>query len=144
MEEIWKPVPSKAGVQASSLGRVKLPEGSMPMPFGGERTYQTIPRYGVKQRANKTALHEYYGIQSRALGNMKVHRLVCEAFHGPAPFPRAVVIHLNEDALDNRPENLRWGTQKENMNMPRFIEYCRSRTGDNSPARKGKARKAGA
>jgi hypothetical protein len=53
-----------------------------------------------------------------------------------------VVLHLNEDALDNRPENLRWGTQKENLNMPKFIEYCKGRTGENSPSAKAKAKYA--
>lgn len=77
------------------------------------------------------------GLVNRKFGNMKIHRLVCEAFHGPAPFERAVVIHIDENALNNRSENLRWGTQKENLNMPKFVEYCKSRTGENSPAIKG-------
>jgi len=47
------------------------------------------------------------------------------------------VIHINENALDNRPENLKWGTQKENLNMPSFIEYCKGRTGEESPRTKG-------
>ena len=108
------------------------------MPNGGMRKTQPVPTYGVKTRASKAARHKYMGIMNKHLGNMKVHRLVCEAFHGPAPFAGAVVIHLDEDATNNRPENLRWGTQKENLNMPGFIAYCKARTGDNSPARKGK------
>jgi hypothetical protein len=80
------------------------------------------------------------GMVSIKFGSMKVHRLVCEAFHGPPPFEKAVVIHIDENALNNRPENLRWGTQKENMNMPGFVAYCKSRTGDNSPTKKHKAR----
>ena len=72
---------------------------------------------------------------------MKIHRLVCEAFHGPAPSKRSVVLHLDENALNNNPENLRWGTQKENLNMPKFIEYCKSRIGANSPVTKGIKRK---
>lgn len=57
----------------------------------------------------------------------KVHQLVCEAFHGPKPFDGAVVIHLDENALNNRPENLKWGTQKENLNMPKHRHYLRTR-----------------
>jgi len=132
-EEIWKPVPSYPGVMASSWGRVKLPESEGVMPNGGKRKYRTKPIYGVKTRSSKTARHTYMGIQNRALGNLKVHRLVCEAFHGVAPKDKQVVIHIDEDATNNRPENLRWGTQKENLNMPGFIEYCKSRTGENSP-----------
>lgn len=77
-------------------------------------------------------------VMSKKYGNLKVHRVICEAFHGPAPFDRAVVIHLDEDGLNNKPENLKWGTQKENLNMPKFIEYCKSRTGENSPSAKAR------
>lgn len=141
MTEIWKDVPSRPGVRASDQGRVILPSKTVPMPNGGVRTYIPEPRYGSIAKASKTARHQYRNIYSADLGTMKVHRLVCEAFHGPAPFPGAVVIHIDENALNNRADNLRWGTQKENMNMPGFIEYCRSRTGENSPAFKGKRRK---
>jgi len=43
----------------------------------------------------------------------KVHRLVLEAFKGPAP---AGLISLHEDDVKshNRLSNLRWGTEKEN------------------------------
>lgn len=68
----------------------------------------------------------------------KVHRLVCEAFNGPPPFQGAVCMHLDEDYRNNRPDNLAWGTQKENLNAPGFIAYCRSRTGENSPTAKGR------
>lgn len=82
-------------------------------------------------------------VYSRKFGNLKVHRLVCEAFHGAAPEDGMVVIHLDEDATNNRPENLKWGTQKENLNMPGFIAYCKSRTGENSPTIKGRANRLG-
>lgn len=45
-----------------------------------------------------------------------VHRLVCHAFHGDPPSPEHTdVRHLNGDKLDNRAENLAWGTRSENM-----------------------------
>lgn len=141
MQEEWKPVPSKNGIMASSLGRILLPSTTAKMPNGGKREYKTKPIYGSKTKASKTSRHEYMGVFSKKFGNMKVHRLVCEAFHGPAPNPKMVVIHLDEDATNNRPENLRWGTQKENLNMPKFIAYCRSRTGENNPLIKGKRKR---
>lgn len=136
--EIWKPVPSKPCIIASSLGRIKLPQSEAKMPNGGMRVYEPKPIYGSITRASKGAKHEYRNVLSRKFGNMKIHRLVCEAFHGPPPFERAVVIHLDENGLNNKPENLKWGTQKENLNMPKFIEYCKSRTGENNPYVKGK------
>lgn len=42
-----------------------------------------------------------------------VHVLVCEAFHGPRP-DSMVARHSNGDKLDNRPENVVWGTPAQN------------------------------
>lgn len=133
---IKKAIPSLKGAYANELGQIKLPEAKADMPKGGQRVYKTKWIYGVKRRASKTAMHEYLAVLYRGK-NYKIHRLVCEAFHGPHPEGKPIVLHLNEDATDNRPENLRWGTQKENLNMPKFLEYCRSRTGENSPRAKG-------
>lgn len=43
-----------------------------------------------------------------------VHRLVCEAFHGPRPSPKHQVRHLDGNPQNNRADNLCWGTAKEN------------------------------
>lgn len=134
------PIPSIAGAFAREDGRIKFPETTAVMPNGGVRTYQTKWVLGTETRASRTARHKYYGVVYRGR-NYKVHRLICEAFHGPAPDGMGVVIHINEDALDNRPENIKWGTQRENLNADGFIDYCRSRTGENSPVAKGLAKK---
>ena len=139
-KEIWLPVPSKPGLMASSFGRIKAPGRETRMPNGGMRSYDPKPTYGYKTRSSKTARHEYMVIHYKDFGNLKIHRCVCEAFHGPAPDGRPYVIHLDEDSTNNRPENLKWGTQKENLNMPNFVNYCKSRTGENSPTRKAKAK----
>jgi hypothetical protein len=44
----------------------------------------------------------------------KIHRLVCEAFHGSAPAGKEVG-HLNGDKADNRAVNLAWITRAENV-----------------------------
>jgi hypothetical protein len=127
MAEVWKPVPSLPGVMASSEGRILLPPRHAPLPNGGVRLYLTKPSAGVIQRAHKKARHVYSNYWCRAFGNIKVHQAICEAFHGARPFETAVVIHKDEDGLNNRPENLKWGTQKENLNAPCFLEQCRNR-----------------
>lgn len=138
--EEWRPVPSVPGVIASSFGRVKFPDTTAQMPHGGLREYKTKPIFGQKRRASKTARHEYYGVLYRGK-NYKIHRLVCEAFHGSPTKDKNFVLHADDNALNNRPENLSWGTQKENLNAAGFIEYCKSRTGKNSPSTKGKLKR---
>lgn len=142
-QEVWKPVPSKEGILASSLGRIKLPERSGPTPNGGWRNYKTKPTYGHVTKASKKAKHVYYGVCNRFYGNLKVHRLICEAFHGPQPTKDSVVVHIDENALNNNYKNLKWGTQKENLNSPKFLSYCKTRTGENNPYTKGVRKKLG-
>jgi hypothetical protein len=136
MAEVWKPVPSLSGVMASSEGRLLLPPRYAPVNNGGYRSYLPKPIKGTVTSAARGAAHKYRNVFNKHFGNIKVHQAVCEAFHGPKPFPHSVVIHLDENALNNRPENLKWGTQKENLNMPKFKEYARSRTGARSPRSK--------
>jgi len=92
---------------------------SAPTPNGGTRQYGGNPHYGCDSGEGRMI----FVFQGKTY---KVHRLVCEAFHGPAP-EGAVCMHVNEDYRDNRASNLRWGTQKENLNAPGFIQHCRTR-----------------
>lgn len=120
MPEVWKPIPSLPEYLASSEGRIMRVPYVAAMPHGGPRTYGGEPTPGVL--ADGRYRFHYKG------KNYKVHRLICEAFAGPAPFPGAVCMHLNEDPTDNRPENLQWGTQKENLAAPGFRAYLRRRS----------------
>ena len=136
--EEWREIPSRPTHVASSWGRVMVKPYASRTPTGGDRSYGGVPRYGSCVESDKRPLVVYKGKTYR------VSRLVCEAFHGPPPFPRAVAMHLDDDTTNNRPENLRWGTQKENLNAPGFIARCRARAGDRNPYAIGKARRAAA
>jgi hypothetical protein len=43
-----------------------------------------------------------------------IHKIVCETFNGPRPFPGAQVCHLDGNRMNNAARNLAWGTAKEN------------------------------
>ncbi len=145
MEERWRVVPSEPDICASSHGRVLVAPSRATMPNGGHRWYRPKPTFGYEE---KTATGRP-GIPKRRIlrvGRMKktfkIAQLVCEAFHGPKPFPKAVTIHLDEDPSNNVPDNLKWGTQKENLNMPKFKKWqTEIRVGENSPTAKGRKAK---
>lgn len=138
-QEEWRAVPGHALLEASSWGRVRSKPYKAPTPNGGERTCQVAPTYGVTSRARSTANHTRKLLIFRRK-SYKVARLVCLAFHGEPPEGRRLVLHEDENSANNRPGNLSWGTQKENLNAPGFIAYCKGRTGENSPT--AKARRA--
>ena len=71
--------------------------------------YDNIWTYGTKDE--KTGYMIFTGI--------RVHQVVCTAFHGPEPEPHMVVDHIDTNRCNNRPENLRWLTRIENaLNNP--------------------------
>jgi hypothetical protein len=126
-------IPSLPGVLASSRGRIMVAPYVYEMPNGGLRQYG-----GEPVRGQWDGKRYIYTLKDKTY---KVARLVCEAFHGASPFHGALVMHDDENARNNRPDNLSWGTQKENLNAPGFIAYCQSRTGANSPIHKARARR---
>jgi hypothetical protein len=132
--EIWRDVPSVPGILVSSEGRMMYLPHREPMPKGGTRPYGGQPTFGCWNK------HDGRFVAIVRGKTYKLHRLIAEAFHGPPPFEDAVVMHLDENAANNRASNLRWGTQKENMNADGYVAYCRSRVGDQHAAAKARAR----
>lgn len=87
-----------------------------------------------------------YGLKRTSDGksiSLKAHKIVATAFI-PNPENKPMVDHINGDKKDNRVENLRWATAKENANNPatsgsnkkrNFLEQQESkrRTKDSKP-----------
>ena len=72
MDEVWKPVPSILGLEASSLGRIRRQEIERRMPHGGVRTYVGLPTYGCVGKAHTSANHTYRIYRYRTLGTIKI------------------------------------------------------------------------
>lgn len=114
MEEIWRDSPSAEGAQVSSLGRFMVKPYHAEMPYGGSRLYGGFAWYGTIAR---DASRPRFITRHRGK-TFKIHRLVCEAFHGAPPFDNADVLHLNGNTLENRDSNLRWATRAEVLAQP--------------------------
>jgi hypothetical protein len=132
--ETWRSSLSAPGMLVSSKGRIMIEPFETVMNYGQKRVYRSKPWYGAWAKGSGGGRYT-----TRFRGKTyKVARLVCEAFNGPQPPDKRVCMHLNENSRNNLSSNLAWGTQKQNLNAPGFIEYCEGRTGENNPYVKGR------
>lgn len=100
--EEWRAVVGYEGLyEISNLGRVKRCEN--------QRLLKHLPHH-----------QGYYliSLYRNGVGEFKLlHRIIAEAFI-PNPENKPCIDHINTIKSDNRIENLRWVTQKDNMNNP--------------------------
>lgn len=110
--ERWAPVRGFPLYEVSDRGRVRswnAGAGRGPACDGRrERPLMMKSRVGAKGRP----LVNFWSAEQGAKAKF-VHTVVLEAFVGPRPEGQ-VCRHLNGDPLDNRLENLKWGTLREN------------------------------
>ena len=82
-------------------------------------------------KCNGKIVEPYFHNRYLIVSSFKIHRAVAELFV-PNPDNKPFIDHINTNTLDNRAENLRWVTQKENCNNPltrkHMSEACKSRS----------------
>jgi hypothetical protein len=132
--ETWKDIPGYGNYyQASNLGNIRVKDRVVEKFCG---LHNRSVKQFYKGRTLLPSKNNKYGHLSVHLGfnktkkTIQVHRLVLEAFVGPAPNGMECC-HNNGIAWDNRIENLRWDTHKNNnADRKRHGTYP---TGENHP-----------
>lgn len=109
--EIWKPVKRFEGwYEVSSLGRVMRV-----MPGRGAVAPKILGLRINRKGYACVYLHKAIPSVGSIKKHLTIHSLVLEAFVGPKPSPSHMANHKNGNKLDNRPENLEWVTNQENI-----------------------------
>lgn len=112
--EEWRPVVGYEGLyEVSNLGQVR----SVQRRVSWQGTLTTV-RARVFKPCDNANGHKYVTLCNggrRTRRNHLIHRMVLEAFVGPCP-PGMECRHFpDRDPSNNRLENLRWGTRRQNM-----------------------------
>lgn len=90
---VWKTIPSFPTHEASDDGRIRHARK-------------------LNELRQRPTWNGYLTVCIR--GSRMVSRLVCEAFHGPAPSPEHQAAHRNGKKTENNEGNLDWLTRPEN------------------------------
>ena len=104
MEEIWKTIPGHENYQASSLGRIK------------SLAKVNARGYKLKEKILKIRVDCHGYVCTKVYcRSRKVHQLVAMAFLNHVPCGHKVVVdHIDNDKLNNKPNNLQLVSQRKN------------------------------
>lgn len=120
-KEIWKQIAGYEGsYEVSNFGRVRSFPKNLSLKNGG---YHYVTTRILKQSPDGKGYLMVWFYKNKKRKTMKVARLVASAFL-PNPENKPQVDHINGIKTDNRVENLRWVTGKENFHNP--ITYKRN------------------
>lgn len=111
MTEEWRPVVGHEGFyEVSNLGRVR----AVPMPgWRGCVYHNGSYRILATTLGGRAKNYKRVNLRAGKRRHAYVHHLVAEAFLGPRP-DGMIVLHRNDETLNNRADRLRYGDREEN------------------------------
>lgn len=108
--EIWKPIPGYEGFyEASSEGRIR----SVDRRITGKQGTRFLKGKIIQPGSMGNGYTSFALCKNGHYRRKVTHRAICEAFHGPNDGMDAC--HIDGVPGHDRPDNLRWGTRKQNM-----------------------------
>ena len=122
--ELWLPIANWEEYYAvSNWARVKSFDRRVNAKLGSKKLYpgrilkpKVIDTAGSKGKRSKNSV--YYQVTLQIAGRKKefhnIHRLVCEAFHGPCPAKDWQACHGPKGCHDCRPGNVYWASPSRN------------------------------
>ena len=124
--EIWKPVKGFEGLyEVSNMGNVRSVDRYVMSGNHGNQ-YCLFKGKPKKSFPDSKGYLRVRLCKNNKAKNYSVHRLAANAFI-PNPNNLPCIDHINTIKTDNRVENLRWCSYKENSNNPLTIEHIISR-----------------
>lgn len=128
--EIWKNIEGYEELyQISNLGRIKSVDRIVKHNKG--KGIRRIKGRIIKSWPDKLNYQHIILCKDGKTKKYLIHRLVAQTFI-PNPENKPYIDHINCNPSDNRVENLRWATQKENINNPLSIKKMFSKNNHSS------------
>lgn len=124
MDEVWLDVHGyEERYQVSNIGRIRSKDIILNRS-DGKREFRKgrIIKLQINQQGYPVYFFSHSLSSKRKL--ISIHRIVAQAFI-PNPDNKPCIDHINRNRADNRVENLRWCTLKENMNNPNTLAHLK-------------------
>lgn len=101
--EQWRVVVGFPAYQVSNCGRVRRATPGKGTSVGKILKFRFVKGYTCVSLSVRGKVFQ-----------MRINRLVCEAWHGPPPTSKHMAAHWDGNSQNNDPKNLRWATPAEN------------------------------
>src|SRR6267142_3550276 len=124
MDEIWMEIPSYEGYyEASNTGQIRSIKRTIIRTDGKKKVFQSKVLKPWFSRE-----HAYVGLNKGSKHKKElVHRLILLTFIGPCPNGHEGTHFPDRDTTNNRLDNLRWGTPKQNQGSDRVAQGTSNR-----------------